>query len=144
MTCGGAKGQNLGYLCKVLLCISFTQTRLNTESPWWGAWFRSWRAWWPIFHGPVILPYILTIWQINVVLGILVQFDTKTEFKSVCPIFHYPVTFLCILKKIWWMNVILEKLFPGCTEIDLIVYLGQCDLYSWSNNLALYLEDSYG
>ena len=42
------------------------------------------------------------------------------------------------------MNVILEKLFPCCTEIDLIVYLGQCDLYSWSNNLALYLEDSYG
>ena len=37
---------------------------------------------WSTFHGPVILSYILkTIWWINVVLEILIQFDTNTELK---------------------------------------------------------------
>ena len=37
---------------------------------------------WPTFHGPVILSYILkTIWWINIVLEILIQFDTNIELK---------------------------------------------------------------
>ena len=46
-------------------------------------WHRNWPHYihvgqWPIFHGPVILSYILkTIWWINVRLGIIVHFDSK-------------------------------------------------------------------
>ena len=47
---------------------------------------------WPTFHGPVILSYILkTIWWINVVLEILIQYDTNIELKLYI---YRPVTYI--------------------------------------------------
>ena len=37
---------------------------------------------WPKFHGPVILPYILkTIWWMNGVLEILIDYDTNLDLQ---------------------------------------------------------------
>ena len=67
---------------------------------------------WPIFHGPVILPYFLkTIWCMNIILwdyeSVWHDLWSQNKCWSLWPIFHGPVILLCILNSIWWMNVIL-------------------------------------
>ena len=67
---------------------------------------------WPIFHGPVILPYIWKIiWQMNIILP-----DYKIswhnvwpqyECRSVWPIFYGPVILFYMWKTIWHINIIL-------------------------------------
>ena len=75
---------------------------------------------WPIFHGPVILPYILkTIWCINTVIwdyeSVWPDVWPQNKCRSLWPIFHGPVILPYILKTIWYMNTILwdyESVWP--------------------------------
>ena len=101
---------------------------------------------WPIFHGPVILPYILKItsWTI-VIVGILVPCDAK----------------ICLIKCMWvsdvhfmaqWFCLISWRLFDGwmlywrywfsVTQTLTLNYICRSVTYiSWSSVFALYLED---
>ena len=53
---------------------------------------------WPIFHGPVILPYICkTIWWMKIILDLMDQCDTKIDhikYTGQWPTFHGPVILL--------------------------------------------------
>ena len=88
---------------------------------------------WPIFHGSVILPYILnTICWINVTPGILVPCDPIIDVKIyllVWPIFHGSVILPYILNTICWINVTPGILVPCDPIIDVKIYLCWCDLY---------------
>ena len=87
---------------------------------------------WPIFHGSVILPYILnTICWINVTPGILVPCDpmNDTISRSLWPIFHGSVILPYILNTICWINVTPGILVPCDPIIDVKIYLCWCDLY---------------
>ena len=88
----------------------------------------------PIFHGSVILPYILnTICWINVTPGILEPCDPMNDHlllsRSLCPIFHGSVILPYILNTICWINVTLGILVPCDPIIDVKIYLCWCDLY---------------
>ena len=91
------------------------------------------RSLWPIFHGSVILPYILnTICWINVTPGILVPCDPIIDVKIyllVWPIFHGSVILPYILNTICWINVTPGILVPCDPIIDVKIYLCWCDLY---------------
>ena len=73
-----------------------------------------WRSAWPIFHSPLILPYILkTIWCMNITL-----WDYESEWpdvwpqnkcRSLWPIFHGPVILPYIVKTVWCMNILLRN-----------------------------------
>ena len=84
------------------------------------------RSQWPIFHGLVILFYILNaIWLMNIILWDheTLQNDLWPQNKcmSQWPIFHGPVTLPNILKTIWMMNLILWD--------NLKINVGHSDLY---------------
>ena len=70
------------------------------------------RSLWPIFHGPVILPYILkTIWCMNIIFwdyeSVWQTFDLKINVGH-CDLYFMVQWFLLyILKTIWYMNTIL-------------------------------------
>ena len=75
---------------------------------------------WPIFHGSVILPYILkTIWCMNIILrdyeSVWHDIWPQNKCRSLWPIFHGPVILPFILKTIWYMNTLLwdfESVWP--------------------------------
>ena len=80
---GEARGQNLGHLWKVFFYFSVMETTYAdswsdmTQSYNIDLWVMKWRSAWPIFHGPVILPFILkTIWCMYIILW---------EYESVWP-----------------------------------------------------------
>ena len=83
-------------------------------------WIMKWRSAWPIFHGPVILPYILkTVWCMNIILwdyeSVWHNIWPQNKCRSLWPIFHGPVILSYILKTIWYMNTILwdyESVWP--------------------------------
>ena len=65
-----------------------------------------------IFHGPVILPYILkTVWCMNIILqdyeSVWPNIWPQNKYRSLWPIFHGPVILPYILKTVWYMNTIL-------------------------------------
>ena len=78
-------------------------------------WYNDWqhnkcRSPWPIFHGPVILPYILNvIWYINIIIwdyeSVWSNSWPKSKCRTLWPIFHSPVILCYILKTI---NVLLS------------------------------------
>ena len=91
------------------------------ESVWPDAWPQNkCRSLWPIFHGPVILCYILkTIWCMNIILGdygsVSPDVWPKNKCMSLWPVFHDPLILPYISKTVWWMNVIFsdnEKVWP--------------------------------
>ena len=59
---GGARGQKLGHLS--VMEPTYADSWSNMAQPCdMGLWVMKWRSAWPIFHGPVILSYLLkTIW----------------------------------------------------------------------------------
>ena len=72
------------------------------------------RSLWPIFHGPVILPYTLkTIWCMNIIIwdseSVWSDVWPQNKRKSLWPIFHGPVILPYILKTIWCMNIIISS-----------------------------------
>ena len=112
---------------------------------------------WPIFHGSVILPYILnTICWINVTPGILLPCDPMNDhllylgldkchtwdisslwpdywrqniYLLVWPIFHGSVILPYILNTVCWIIVTPGILVPCDPIIDVKIYLCWCDLY---------------
>ena len=58
-------------------------------------WVMKWRSSWPVFHDPVILPYILkTIWCMNFILweyeSVWPEVWPQNKCRSLWPIFHGP------------------------------------------------------
>ena len=87
---------------------------------------------WPTFHGPVILSYILkSIWWINGVLEILIQWDAKhwpeTIYVGQWHIFHGLLPYN--LKTIWWSIVITGILDPCDAKIYHIKGIWVSDLH---------------
>ena len=77
-------------------------------------WVMKWRSAWPIFHGPLILPYILkTIWCMNITLwdyeSVWPDVWPQNKCRSLWPIFHGPVILPYILKTVWCMNILLRN-----------------------------------
>ena len=87
-------------------------------------WVIKWRSAWPVFYGPVILPYILkSIWCMYFILwgyeSVLPKVWPEQKCKSLWPIFYGSVILPYVSKTIWWMSVIfsdnetgLPKLWP--------------------------------
>ena len=73
-------------------------------------WVMKWRSTWPIFHGPVILLYLLkTIWCMYIILSEYESdptFDLKIN-EGHYDIFHGPVIVPYTLKTISCMNIII-------------------------------------
>ena len=63
---------------------------------------------WNIFHGPVILPYILkTIWWMKVILEIMNKCDKHWPHQIYLghwPLFHSLVILQNMLKTVWWRD----------------------------------------
>ena len=86
---------------------------------------------WPIFHGPVILSYILkTVWRVNIILrdyeSVWLDVWPQNKYRSLWPIFHGPLILPYILT-IWYMNSILwdyESVWPQniCRTLWLIFH----------------------
>ena len=71
------------------------------------------RSLWPIFHGPMILPYMLkSVWYMNIILqdyeSVWPDIWPQNKCWSLWPIFHGPVILPYILKTICCMNIILR------------------------------------
>ena len=67
---------------------------------------------WPIFHGPLIVPYTLkTILCMNVIIwyyeSVWPDAWPQNKCRSLWPIFHGPVILCYVLKTIWCMTIIL-------------------------------------
>ena len=86
------------------------------------------RSLWPIFHGPVILPYISkTIWWMSVIFSdnetVWPKLWPQNKCRSTWSIFHCLVTLLNIFKIIWCMNIIVVIMDQCDTKIDRIKYM---------------------
>ena len=104
----------LKFLVKVFFFFSVMKT---TESDSWSdfgqrcdidLWVMKWRSAWPIFHAPVILPYILkTIWCMNIILQdyepVWPNMWPQNNCRSLWPIFHGPVIFYLISWRLMYM-----------------------------------------
>ena len=91
----------------------WTSFYLDYESVWPDAWSKNkYRSPWPIFHGPMILPYILTtIWCMYIILS---EYESvrpdvwpQNKCRSMWPIFHGPVIVPYTLKASSCMNIII-------------------------------------
>ena len=74
---------------------------------------NKYRSLWPIFHGPVLVPFILkTIWCMNIILqdyeSVWPDIWSQNKCMPLWPIFHGPVILSYILKTVWCMNIILR------------------------------------
>ena len=91
------------------VCTSYFQSMNQSVRP--DVWPRNkCRSLWPIFNGPVIMPYILkTITCMNIIIWDYesVWHDASPQNRTPWPIFHGPVILCYILKTIWCMNIIL-------------------------------------
>ena len=97
-------------------------------------WVMKWRSAWPLFHDPVILPYILkTICCMNIILW---------EYESVWPNIwpqskvghcdpHFKVQWFCLIS--WRLFDVWTSLFGIMSQydptFDLKINVGHCDLY---------------
>ena len=93
-----------------------------------------WRSAWPLFHGPVILPYILkTIWCLYIILwdyeSVWLEVWPKNKCRSLWPIFYGPVILPSILKTIWWMTSLFGIMIQYDPMFDLKINVDHCDLY---------------
>ena len=105
------------------------------ESVWPDIWPQNkCRSLWPIFHGPVILPYILkTIWYMNTIL--LFYESVWPDVWSKINVGHCDLYFM-----VQWICLISWKLFSSWTSYfgtmsqydptsDLKIFIGHYDLY---------------
>ena len=114
---------------RLFWCMNIFQ---DCESVWHNIWPQNKnRLLWPIFHGPVILPYILkTIWYM---VGIINQYDLMFDLKI--NVDHYDLYFM-----VQWFCLIFWRLFDLWTSyfrimsqydttFDLKINVGHFDLY---------------
>ena len=95
-------------------------------------WPYSWpqnkyRSLWPIFHGPLILPYPLkTMWCMNIIL-----WDYESVWPNVWPQNKCSSLWFCLLS--WRLFDIWTSLFGIMSQydmtFDLKINVGHCDLY---------------
>ena len=102
---------------------------------------------WPIFQGPVILPYILkTIWWTNVITGILDPCDAKIyhiKCMWVSDLQFMVQWFGHILKTSWWRNVgmLYWRYWYGVTLSLTNKYICRSVTYIlWYSDSALYIQ----
>ena len=93
-------------------------------------WVIKWRSAWPIFHGPVILPYILkTNWCMYIILSEYesVRPDLKIN-EGHCDL-YFMVQWLCLIP--WRLFHVLTSLFGIMNQYDPTHDLNIChrDLY---------------
>ena len=119
-TCGSwSEGQHYLYFTVQWFCL-ISWRLFDVCTSYFRSMTRHWpknkcRSLWPIFHGPVIVPYTLkTISCMNVITCIW-DYESvwpyawpQNKGRSLLPIFHGPVILCYILKTIWCMNIILE------------------------------------
>ena len=89
------------------------------------------RSLWPIFPGPVILPYILrSFWCMNIVLqdyeSIWSDIWPQNKCRWMWPIFHGPVILPYILKTMHWLNIVH---WEYDLTSDLKIFIGHCHLH---------------
>ena len=105
------------------------------ESVWPEVWPQNYcRSLWPIFHGPVILHYIVkTIWCMNIILWdyelVWPDIWPQNKWRSLWSIFYGPVILPCILKIIWCMNIIIWDYDSVWRYVWTQINVGHCDLY---------------
>ena len=104
---------NVGHYLRLWITIWYMNTiPWYYESVWPDVWPKNkCRSVWPIFHGPVILPYILkTVWCMNIILQ---------DYESVWPDI--------------WPQSKCRSLFEIMNQYDLMhdlkINVGHCDLY---------------
>ena len=96
------------------------------------SWVMIWRSAWPIFHSPVILPYILkTIWGMNIILWNYESVWPQNKCRSLWPIFHSP--WFCLIHVSWSLLDVWTSYFGIMSQynprFDLKINVGHCDLY---------------
>ena len=136
----GSTPQNLGHLSKVFFYFSVMET---TYADSWSdmaqpcdmdLWVMKWRSAWPIFHGPVILPYILkTIWCMYIILRSMKQYGLAFDLKinvGHCDL-YFMVQWLCLIP--WRLFHVWTSLFGIMNQYDLThdlkINVGHHDLY---------------
>ena len=88
------------------------------------------RSLWPIFHGQVILPYILkTNRCMNVIIWEYVSVWPQNKYRSLWPIFYGPVILRYILKTIWCITSYFGIMGHTDPSFDLKINVGLSDLY---------------
>ena len=101
-------------------------------------WVMKWRWVGPVFHGPVILPYILkTVWHMYIILSeyesVWPNIWPQNKCWSLWPIFHGPVTVPYTLKTVSCVNIIIwnnESVWPDAwPQNKCRSNVGHCDLY---------------
>ena len=97
-------------------------------------WVMKWSSAWLIFHGPVILPYILrTTWCMNIILwdyeSVWPDVWPQNKCRSLWPIFHGPVILPYILKTVWCKTSYFGIMSQYDPMFDLKINVGHCDLY---------------
>ena len=95
-----------------------------------------------MFHGPVILPYILkTIWCMNIIIwdyeSVWPKVWPQNKYRSLWIIFYDPVILHYFLKTIWCMNIILRIMGQYDPTFDLKINVGLSDLYFMVHWLCL-------
>ena len=84
-------------------------------------WVMKWRSAWPIFDGPVILPYILnTIWCMHIILWAMNQYDPTFDLKinvGQCDL-YFMVQWFCLTS--WRLFDVWTSLFGIMNQYDLM------------------------
>ena len=101
---------------------------------------------WPIFHGPVTLPYILkTICWTNAIIGILVPCDAKTYLIKYmwASDLHFMVQWFCIISwRVYEGLMLYWRYWFSVTQTLNWNYICRSVTYiSWSSDFALHHED---
>ena len=100
----------------------------NYGSIWPAVWPKNkCRSLWPIFHGPLILPYVVkTIWYVNTLFGIMSRIDPKFDLDL-----YFMVQWFCLIS--WRLFDISTPYFGIMSQYDLMfnfkINVGHCDLY---------------
>ena len=116
------------------------------ESVWHDIWPQyKCRSLWPVFHGPVILPYLLkTVWYMNTILWNYEFYDPMFDLRV--NVGHCDLYFM-----IQWFCLISWKLFSGWTSYfgimsqydptaDLKIFVGDSDLYCMDHWICLFIS----
>ena len=118
---------------------------LGLESVWPDVWPQNkCKSLWPIFHGPVILPYILkTIWYMNTILwnyeSVWPDVWPKNKCRSLWPIFHCPLIIPYIFVFDGWMSY-----FWKMSQCNTILYFVFFLIFALKNILVLLAKHDSG
>ena len=86
---------------------------------------------WPIFHGPVILPYILkTVWWTKVIIGILVPCDAKIDLIKCMWVsdLHFMVQWFCLIS-CFGEGMLYWRYWFSVTFLPTNIYVGQWPIF---------------